>query len=276
MYDPTSIFLQELDNYEKELNTKVISVLLSANIKDGERAFNDWSRNLYNFLSAYTPSNAENFSKKVQAITFQRKSRKSAYDIYRSTVGDWIDIFLKNLRINPPTEEIQVFVVHGRNNKANNAVYEFLESLDIKALPFEQARERTQKPNPFIGEILSVAFSSVKAIVVIFTPDENVKLRKELIKEDDPPNEKEPGYQPRPNVLFEAGMAAGISYGRTLIIEIGTIRPFSDISGRHILRMDDSREKREAFINRLINAGCIVNTDGDKWLHAGKFNDAII
>src|SRR5436190_1247390 len=94
--------------------------------------------------------------------------------------------------------------------------------------------------------------------VVLMTPDDEVRLKEELRKEDDPAYESELTGQARPNVLFEAGMAVGRHPNRTVIVELGQLRPFSDIGGRHVVKLDDSTAARQLFAERLRASGCSV------------------
>jgi hypothetical protein len=75
--------------------------------------------------------------------------------------------------------------------------------------------------------------------------------------------------QPRPNVLFEAGMALARDEDRTIIVELGQIKSFSDIHGRHVVRLDNSTSKRQDLAHRLRTAGCAVNLDGTDWHEEG-------
>lgn len=59
---------------------------------------------------------------------------------------------------------------------------------------------------------------------------------------------------------------------RTVLVEVGKLRPFSDIAGRHTLRWSDSSEKRQELANRLKAAGCEVNLTGTDWHKSGNFN----
>jgi predicted nucleotide-binding protein len=51
--------------------------------------------------------------------------------------------------------------------------------------------------------------------------------------------------QPRPNVLFEAGMAMAHFADRTVLVQVGQSRPFSDIAGVHYIKMDNTFAKRK-------------------------------
>jgi hypothetical protein len=72
-------------------------------------------------------------------------------------------------------------------------------------------------------------------------------------------------------VLLEAGIALGLFPNRTVIVELGILRPVSDIGGRHVIRMTDAPDKRHELAQRLQAAGCEVNTNGTDWYKAGKF-----
>ena len=109
----------------------------------------------------------------------------------------------------------------------------------------------------------------------LFTPDDEACLRQQFRSDSDPRHEVEPTGQARPNVLFEAGMAMGRDSNRTILVELGTLRPFSDIGGRHLLRIDDTSQQRQQLAQRLQTAGCPVKLDGIEWHTAGDFDAAL-
>lgn len=163
-----------------------------------------------------------------------------------------------------------VFVVHGRNIAARNAVFTFLRAIGLKPIEWDQAIARTGSGSPYVGEVLDLAFREGQAVVVLLTPDDVAYLRHEYAHGDGDP-ETTPTGQARPNVLFEAGMAFGRDPKRTILIEMGDVRPFSDIGGRHTIRMSESAEKRKSLASRLETAGCPVDLSGADWLSAGDF-----
>ncbi len=169
----------------------------------------------------------------------------------------------------------QVFVVHGRNQKARDAIFAFLRSIGLQPLEWNEAVLATGKASPYIGEILDAAFSQAGAVVVLMTPDDEARLRERFVSANDPPHETELTGQARPNVIFEAGMAMGRDADRTVLIELGSLRPFSDIGGRHVIRLDDRTQRRQELAQRLQSAGCPVNLDGTDWHTAGDFDAAL-
>jgi predicted nucleotide-binding protein len=164
-----------------------------------------------------------------------------------------------------------VFVVHGRNLRARDAVFAFLRSIGLRPLEWTQALKLTKKGTPYVGEVLDAAFRMAAAIVVLLTPDDEARLRIEFITSQDPKYEKELTGQARPNVLFEAGMSFGKNPKSTVLVQLGGLRPFSDIGGRHVHYLRDSPESRREFVTKLSNAGCIVDTSGTDWMSAGDF-----
>jgi predicted nucleotide-binding protein len=166
----------------------------------------------------------------------------------------------------------KVFVVHGRNEKIRAAMFQFLRSIGLAPLEWNEIIKLTQNAAPFIGEMLDVGFKNAQAVVVLLTPDDEAKLRDEFIVPHDPPYERSSAPQARPNVLFEAGLAFGFHPTRTVLVQFGEIRPFSDLAGRHIIRMDGSAAKRHDLAHRLKNAGCLINIDRSDWLSAGDFS----
>ena len=180
-----------------------------------------------------------------------------------------------NQELTPPTDAQEVFVVHGRNGKARQAIFDFLRSIGLHPLEWSEAVQSTGRPSPYIGDILNAVFSKAHAVVVLMTPDDDAQLRESLRSDSDPPHETDLSGQARPNVLFEAGMAMGRNENRTILVELGTLRPFSDIAGRHVIRLDNTTQRRQELAQRLEIAGCPVNLRGTDWHTAGDFEAAL-
>ena len=160
-----------------------------------------------------------------------------------------------------------VFVIHGRNEPARQALFAFLRAIDLSPIEWSEAISMTGTASPYIGDVLDAAFRRAQAIVVLQTPDDVAHLHESLTYPGDP--ETQPQMQPRPNVLYEAGMAMGRNPDRTVMVELGQVKVFSDIHGRHAVRLDNSVAKRQDLATRLRNAGCAVNLDRVDWHTAG-------
>ncbi len=169
----------------------------------------------------------------------------------------------------------RVFVVHGRNQAARSAVSAFLRSIDLKPIEWSEAVRLTGEAAPFVGQVVEAGFSAAQAVVVILTGDDLAHLQPALLQHSDPAHEREPTPQARPNVLFEAGYAFAKHPKRTIILEFGRLRPFSDVQGRHVIRMNDSGEKRQELADRLAAAGCSVSLLGTDWHSAGDFSELV-
>ena len=165
-----------------------------------------------------------------------------------------------------------VFVVHGRNLKARDAMFEFLRSIGLQPIEWSQAVKSTRRAAPYVGEVLDAAFRKAAAVVVLLTPDDEARLKRAFVKASDPNHEKQLTGQPRPNVLFEAGRAFGSHADSTVLAQIGDIRPFSDTAGVHVVRLTNAPEPRRDLANRLEGAGCAVDISGTDWLSAGDFS----
>jgi hypothetical protein len=55
-----------------------------------------------------------------------------------------------------------VFVVHGRNLKARDAMFAFLRSLDLKPMEWNQAVGLTGIASPYIGQVLDAGFARTR------------------------------------------------------------------------------------------------------------------
>jgi len=229
------------------------------------------------------------FLEKKKLIDVDKEYGTQPFDFSEVTVKSEGRIYYHDLKENEqvrniggeketmPQNKRNIFIVHGRNKSARDALFEFLRSLKLNPIEWDEAIKITGKAAPFIGEILNKAFSEAQAVVVLLSGDDEARLKKEFQIEDDPIYEKNLTPQARPNVLFEAGMAFGRHEDRTVIVQIGKeLRPFSDIAGRHIIKLNNSPEQRNTLAQRLQTAGCSVDTIGGDWLSAGDFEAASI
>ncbi len=171
----------------------------------------------------------------------------------------------------PARKSNQVFVVHGRDKKARDAMFTFLRSIALQPMEWSKAVKLTKKASPYVGEVVAAAFDQVAAVVVLLTPDDEGKVKKKFLKTNDAAHERNLTGQARLNVIFEAGRAFGTHPKQTIIVEMGETRPFSDTGGIHTIRMADDAESRKELAQRLETAGCAVDLDGEDWLSAGDF-----
>jgi len=168
-----------------------------------------------------------------------------------------------------------VFVVYGRNDAARQAMFDFLTAVGLEPLDWEKLLAATGEGSPYIGDVLEAGFPMAHSVVVLLTPDDVARIRPAFRHAKDPAYEMDLTPQARPNVLFEAGMAFSSHPKHTILVELGDLRPFSDVAGRHTIRMNDSVETRRRLINRLHTADCLTSLDGDAWKTAGDFAGAL-
>lgn len=169
-------------------------------------------------------------------------------------------------------DDTRVFVAHGRNIQAKNAVRDLLFALHLNPIAWADAVKLAQRKHggtPHIDEIVSAGMDEAKAIVIVFTGDDYARLDPEYGDERAAP-------QSRPNVLFEAGMAVAKYRDRTILLQIGPSREFTNISGLYRIEMDGSEDRRRELVKRLEEVGCSVNAEPeDRWKNAGNFTSAI-
>lgn len=165
----------------------------------------------------------------------------------------------------------KVFVIHGRDHEARQAVFDFLRSLDLSPMPWEELVAATRQASPYNGEVVSSAFAQAQAVVVILTPDDEARLHIDLHSDHEEDHERELRGQARPNVLLEAGMALMAQPDRTVFVEIGRLRPISDITGRNTVRIGATAAPLLAFKDRLATAGCAINDSDPSWMDTQRF-----
>lgn len=169
----------------------------------------------------------------------------------------------------------RVFVVHGRDLDARDALFEFLHAVGLEPLEWEQIVALTGKGAPYVGEVLDAGFDAAQAVVVLLTGDDLAHLRPELSRPNEPESETTPTAQPRQNVLFEAGMAFGRNARRTILLQAGAERQISDIDGRHFIRVTKGEEWREQLVGRLRTAECRLTGSDDGWKRTRGFRQEL-
>ena len=169
------------------------------------------------------------------------------------------------------TKGNSVFVVHGRDEALRKSMFEFLRALRLNPMEWGHALETAKGANPYVGEILDAAMAKVQAVVVLFSPDEIAQLKEQFWGADDKQGDGKPAGQARPNVLFEAGLALGAHPEKTVIVQVGKVRPFSDVAGKHLVKLTNDTGRRNDLANRLAKIGCDVSKVGSDWMTAGTF-----
>jgi predicted nucleotide-binding protein len=171
-----------------------------------------------------------------------------------------------------PKDARKVVVIHGRDKRIRDALFQFLRAIGLDPIEWGQAMKATGKAQPSIPETVDSAFREGAAVVVLLTPDDLVVLAPRLRRPKEPKVETTRTGQARPNVFFEAGLAFGSYPNATVLVRVGEVKPFSDISGLHITALDNSPQKRSEFIEKLRLAGAAVDIDGKvDWYTEGHF-----
>jgi len=150
-------------------------------------------------------------------------------------------------------------------------MFAFLRSIGLEPIEWQKGINATKKGSPSIPNILDAMFKEAAAVVVLLTPDDMVRLKRDFWKDSDPADEQKYVGQARPNVLFEAGMAFGSHPDSVVIAQVGKVKPFTNVSGLHITHLNNTPEARQELAGKLKGAGCIVDTDGSDWYSTGHF-----
>lgn len=166
----------------------------------------------------------------------------------------------------------KVFVIHGRDGRLRHSMFTFLRSIGLDPLEWTRLIQMTGQGSPYIGTILDTAFREAAAVVVLLTPDDEAQLKREFWSQREDAKEKRLTGQARPNVLFEAGMALGRNPQSTVLVQVGEVRQFSDVAGRHLVHLSDDTGTRQELAIKLRTAGATVDLDGRDWMTAGDFS----
>lgn len=163
-----------------------------------------------------------------------------------------------------------VFVIYGRDEKARQAIFDFLRALGLNPLEWETLLQRKGDAAPYLGDAVRSGLDAAAAVVALMTPDDVVRLHPELHESGEKAGETCETLQPRPNVLIELGMALAAKNGKTVLLKAGDQRDITDLAGYSYVRLADTPECRIRLRQRLEAAGCRPAASTD-WLTAGDF-----
>lgn len=189
-----------------------------------------------------------------------------------------VEDLLRAQRDTPPmkgpeltTDKRKVFLVHGRNMVIRGHLVDYLEALDLRVVEWDEAVRATGQASPYTGDVVRAGMDIAYAVVVLLTPDDIGNVDPAHRHPNDPPHEYQPTGQARMNVIFEAGMAMALDRSKTVLVEVGAVRPMTDTAGVNLVRLTNSVDARRALANRLGIAGLAVDMDRDKWRTVGDF-----
>lgn len=173
--------------------------------------------------------------------------------------------------VSGPGDRTSVFLVHGRDRRAANAMRNLLRSMGLRIVEWSHARNsasrKTGNATPYVGEIVVAGIRMADAIVILSTPDDLVLLRPDLAdRENDRSEELSQQLQARPNVLYEAGIADALALSRTVHVEVGKVKSPTDLGGRNAVRFDGGPAAVHALASRLREVGLDVDLSGEDWL----------
>jgi len=158
-----------------------------------------------------------------------------------------------------------VFVVHGRDEQAANALFGFLEALGLHPLGWETLVEATGTASPYLRDVIVTGIGMAQAAVVLMTPDDTVWLHPDLHGRAEDDQEAAPAMQARPNVILELGMALATYANRTIVLVAGKHRPMADLGGLNYVRLTDEDDCLDKVRRRLRTAGCQVGDEDGDW-----------
>jgi hypothetical protein len=145
----------------------------------------------------------------------------------------------------------KIFIIHGRDLEAYEALARFVKALGLDVLDFENVAG-SLGPAPFVADVVFKAIETADAIVALFTPDEHAALYSPTGSNSPLAEHDEARWQARPNVIFEAGIALGSRREHTILATLGAdVQLFSDVNGKHFVRLDAPDGKAQ-LRNRLI------------------------
>lgn len=150
-----------------------------------------------------------------------------------------------------------VFVIYG-NKRIKREMFAFLRMLNLSPIPWDEAVLLTRISASYPDRTLNSLLQQAHAAVALLTADDEAQLRSEFFVNSDPVYDRVLSHQPRPNVVFEIGLALSHNWlaSRMILVEIGNVSLCHALEGRHRIRLSNKIDDRMALVRSLVNAGC--------------------
>lgn len=158
-----------------------------------------------------------------------------------------------------------VFIIYGRNAHVVTELTKYLQALQLKVVQFNELSSDAG-PNAPVFEIVKQGVARSGAVIALFTPDEWSVLEPSLRSPSDKQHEVQ-RYQPRPNVLYEAGLAFALNPDATVLVSLGNVDVPSDLHGIHVVRLNDGVDARKLLRDKLVACGLTVEMSGVQYLN---------
>jgi Predicted nucleotide-binding protein containing TIR-like domain len=130
------------------------------------------------------------------------------------------------------------FIIHGHDIDARDSLDAFLTALGLTVRPFHSAASVSHT----VLQTVEAGIRDADVVFVLFTPDEQALYhdpRTGEYRARDDHDELLAGWQPRPNVVLEAGIALGVARDKTALLRLGRLRRISDLDGIRYIDLDD-------------------------------------
>jgi predicted nucleotide-binding protein len=173
----------------------------------------------------------------------------------------------------PQKDGKKVFIIHGRDRAPLQELRHFLKGLGLQAWTFVDEFHESISNTPIV-EIVARGVSKTRAVIALLTPDEFACLVPER-REAAESERNIRRWQPRPNVIYEAGMAMGLNRDGTVLVTVGNVELPSDLDGILHIRLTNGIDSRRTLRKKLMQAGCEVDPNLDDWMdpaQGGDFN----
>jgi hypothetical protein len=148
------------------------------------------------------------------------------------------------------------FIIHGHDHEARRAVEKFMRSLGVEVVPFHRAPSEANDMEQVLYK-LRAGIEQADVVIALLTPDEQATWHDPVTGAYSGKTlngESLAGWQPRPNVILETGLAAGIAKGKTIVVRVGPVRTISDLAGVLMINLEDAlagEKLRDAVLERV-------------------------